>query len=427
MPTEPHPTGEKIPEFLISLGKKARAAAARNAYADPMDRDRALELMLESLKAARARILAGNEKDMAQARENGMSPPLLKRLEITPSVLDTMEKRLAAIATQSDPVGRLRLDQTMPSGLQVQQISTPLGVIGMIYESRPNVTTDAAAVCVRSGNAAILKGGSEAIESNRVIVEALRNGLESSKLSADSVQLIDQTGHHVVRQFLAMQHYVDALIPRGGRRLIEEVETYSRIPVIRHYDGICHLYLAEDAPEEMAIALTINSKCQRPEVCNALETLLVDAACAERLLPPLARALAEQHVELRGCPVARRICPEMLPATEEDWSTEYLDAILSIRVVQNFQEAIEHIETFGSRHTDGIVTNNNALAADFVRQVDSASVLINASTRLSGGEAYGLGGVIGISTGKLHARGPVAAEHLVSYKWVAYGQGHLRK
>lgn len=426
IPTSPHRTDPSIPEALIQLGKKARAAAMANATATPVDRDTAIQRMLEALRAAREPILQANQIDVARAEAKGMAAPLLKRLTLTKASLDSMERRLLAISEQSDPVGRMRLDQTMPSGLHVQQVTTPLGVIGMIYESRPNVTTDAAGVCIRSGNAVILRGGSEAIESNRAILAALHSGLEASPLPPDSIQLLDQPGHKVVRQFLAMHTFVDALVPRGGPRLIEEVETHSRIPIIRHYDGICHLYIAEDADEAMAVALTVNSKCQRPEVCNALETLLIDAGCAKRLLPPIVQALSAQRVELRGCPITRSICPALLPATEEDWATEYLDATLSIRVVRGLHEAVAHIEAYGSHHTDGIVTNTNALAQDFVQQVDSASVLVNASTRLSGGEAYGLGGVIGISTGKLHARGPVAAEHLTTYKWIAYGKGHLR-
>jgi len=308
----------------------------------------------------------------------------------------------------------------------VEKISVPLGVVGIIYEARPNVTTDAAAVCLKSGNAVILRGGSESLHSNLVLADAMSATLQENGLPADALQIIRTAGHESVEALLRMDAYIDVLIPRGGKGLIKAVAQGTRIPVIKHYEGICHLYLAPDAPAEMAIALALNSKLQRVEVCNALETLLVDEQAASRLLPALVQAFREKGVELRGCEAARRLCPEIAVATEEDWRTEYLAPILSMRIVQDMDQAIEHINTYGSGHTDAIVTQNVRWAHRFTAAVDSGSVLVNASTRLSGGGDYGMGAVVGISTDKLHARGPVGVQELTSYKWVVYGDGHLR-
>ncbi|HAH87385.1 MAG TPA: glutamate-5-semialdehyde dehydrogenase, partial [Armatimonadetes bacterium] len=305
------------------------------------------------------------------------------------------------------------------------RVSVPLGVIGIIYESRPNVTTDAAAVCIKSGNAVILRGGSEAIRTNTLLAEIMQNAAVSCGVPADAVQIIGTTDRSAVGELLQQEKYVDVIIPRGGKSLIERISRESRIPVIKHYEGICHQYVAADADAEMAVSVVVNSKCQKVEVCNALETLLIDAECAGRILPSLAEALRERGVELRGDEQSRAIAP-MEKAAREDWAAEYLAPILSIRIVRGVDEAIDHINTWGSGHTDGIITGSLATSNRFIAGVDSASVLVNASTRLSGGGDYGMGAVVGISTDKLHARGPVGPEELTSYKWVAVGDGHLR-
>jgi len=314
----------------------------------------------------------------------------------------------------------------MPSGLRVEKIAVPIGVIAMIYEARPNVTTDAAAVALKSGNTVILKGGSESLRTNRVLAGAMRSAAVEAGLPEDAVQLLDSADHEAVRELLRQEKFIDLIIPRGGKSLIRAVSEGTRIPVLKHYDGICHLYIAEDADPDMAVSLTVNSKCQRVEVCNALETLLADAASAPRILPLVAEALKKQGVEIRGCPETRAILPDCLPATEQDWDTEYLAPILSIRIVHGIEEAMAHIARHGSGHTDGIITSSLELSRRFIAGVDSASVLVNASTRLSGGGDYGLGAVVGISTDRLHARGPVGPAELCTYKWVAVGNGQLR-
>ena len=315
---------------------------------------------------------------------------------------------------------------TNPNGLQVFKKSVPLGVIGIIYESRPNVTTDAAGVCIKSGNAVILRGGSEALQTNTLLADAMIEGAVSAGLPQYAIQIIRTSGHDAVSELLTMDDYVDVLIPRGGKGLIKRIAEGTRIPVIKHYDGICHLYIADDADQEQAVKIAVNSKCQSIQVCNALETLLIDKHCAEHILPLIKAAFDSNAIELRGCEETQKILKDVIPATEDDWYTEYLAPILSIKIVKGIDEAIEHINHYGSGHTDGIVTQSLSSAHKFEQQVDSASVLINASTRLSGGGDYGLGSVIGISTDKLHARGPVGPNELTTYKWVVYGNGHLR-
>ena len=330
------------------------------------------------------------------------------------------------MAQRTDPLNRVLEGHTNPAGLRVYKKSVPLGVIGIIYESRPNVTTDAAGVCIKSGNAVILRGGSEAFQTNILLTDAMIEGAVNAGLPQHAIQIIRTPGHEAVGELLKMDEYVDVLIPRGGKALIKRIAEGTRIPVIKHYDGICHLYIAEDADPVQAVNLAINSKCQSIQVCNALETLLVDKKCAEHMLPLLRTALDANNIELRGCEETQKILKSISLATEEDWHTEYLAPILSIKIVNGIEEAIDHINNYGSGHTDGIVTQSLNRAHKFEQQVDSASVLINASTRLSGGGDYGLGSVIGISTDKLHARGPVGPDELTSYKWVAYGNGHLR-
>lgn len=406
--------------------KRAKLAAATLAAGCALQRTAALLAIADELEKERETILAANARDLTAAVERGLSAPLLSRLRIDESTFATMVRRVRSVAVLPDPIDRVLVELTNPEGMLARKVTTPLGVLAMIYESRPNVTTDCAAACLRSGNSVVLRGGSEALQTNIAVTDCVRRSLAKTDIPPDAVQLLAQPGHEAVDCLLRMNRYVDMLIPRGGRSLIKKVEENSRIPLMRHYDGICHQYLAADAAEAMAVEVVVNSKCQRLEVCNALETLLVDAASATRLLPPVCAALQARGVELRGCEHARAIIPALLPATEEDWRTEYLNAILSIRIVDGIAAATEHIRTYGSGHTDGIVTASEDKASEFVRLVDSSSVLINASTRLSGGEAYGMGAVVGISTGKLHARGPVGPAELTSHKWVAWGKGHLR-
>ena len=337
-----------------------------------------------------------------------------------------MAEGIRQVVALPDPVGRVLEGHTMPSGLQVKRLSIPIGVIAIIYEARPNVTTDAAAVALKSGNAVILKGGSESLRTNMVLAAAMRSAACEAGLPEDAIQLIESTDRAAVAELLRQEEFVDLIIPRGGKSLIKAISEGTRIPVLKHYDGICHLYAACDADSEMTASLVVNSKCQRVEVCNALESLLIDSASAVRLLPVVAAALREKGVELRGCPRCLALDPDFLPATEEDWSTEYLGPVLSVKIVDGINEAMDHIARYGSGHTDGIITDSLELAETFVAGVDSASVLVNASTRLSGGGDYGMGAVVGISTDKLHARGPVGPAELCTYKWVAVGNGQTR-
>lgn len=411
---------------VLEIGRRARAAAHELATVSGESRQRAIAAMPDKLTAVREQLQRANEADLADARSAGLAEPMLKRLEISPKVFEYMRDRLAEVAALPDPVGRVLEGQVRPNGLQVEKVSVPIGVIGIIYESRPNVTTDAAAVCLKSANAVILRGGSESIRTNIVLADAMIAALGENGLPTDSIQIVRTTNRSAVGDLLKLDKYVDVIIPRGGKGLIERVTRDSLIPVIKHYEGICHQYLAPDADEDMAISLVINSKCQRVEVCNALETVLVDQASADRLLPGLADALTRNGVEIRGCERTCELVDVAVPATEGDWGTEYLASIVSIRIVDDQAQAMAHIRTYGSGHTDGIVCQSLARAQDFVAGVDSASVLVNASTRLSGGGDYGLGAVVGISTDKLHARGPVGPDELTSYKWVVYGSGHIR-
>ena len=386
----------------------------------------ALDRMAGKVLARREEIFAANAADLAAAPD--LTPAFRKRLQITDKVFDYIVRRLQEAAALPDPVGRVLEGRTMPSGLQVRRVAVPMGVIAIIYEARPNVTTDAAAVALKSGNAVILRGGSESLRTNKVLAAAMREAAAESGLPEDAVQLVESTDHAAVAELLKQEQYIDLIIPRGGKSLIRAIAEGTRIPVLKHYDGICHQYIAEDADTEMAVKVVVNSKCQRVEVCNALETLLVDAKAAPRVLPAVAAALKQQQVELRGCPETRALlgaemCGE---ATEEDWRTEYLAPVLSIRIVHGIEEAMDHIAVYGSGHTDGIITSSLALAERFTNCVDSASVLVNASTRLSGGGDYGMGAVVGISTGKLHARGPVGPAELCTCKWIAVGNGTLR-
>jgi len=411
--------------MIARMAEDARLAGRILGTLPGRQRTEALLAMSGELEAAKSAVMAANEQDAAEAAAAGLAGPLLQRLKLSDKTFRYMADRLAAVADLPDPLGVITKGHTRPSGLRVQRISVPLGVIGIIYESRPNVTTDAAAVCIKSGNAVILRGGSEALRTNTLLADIMAGAAAKAGLPEKSVQIVRTPDREAVGELLKQEKFIDVIIPRGGKSLIERISSESRIPVIKHYDGICHQYIAADADTDMAIAVVINSKCEKVEVCNALETLLVDAAAAERILPAVSAALKAQGVELRGCPRARAVV-DMAPADETDWSTEYLSAVISIKVVDGVDAAIDHINVYGSGHTDGIITASLDQAERFVAGVDSASVMVNASTRLSGGGDYGLGAVVGISTDKLHARGPVGPEELTSYKWVAYGQGHLR-
>ncbi|MHB9022928.1 MAG: glutamate-5-semialdehyde dehydrogenase [Armatimonadota bacterium] len=412
--------------MITEMARAAREAGRKLGTLSSAARTAALRAMADALVAQKTQILAANEADVAAAQTDGLTGPLLQRLRLSEKTITYMYDRLSEAALLPDPLGLVTRGHVRPSGLRVQRVSVPLGVIGIIYESRPNVTTDAAGTCMKSGNAVILRGGSEALRTNVLLAETMAGAAESVGVPSGAIQIIRTADRAAVGELLKQDRYIDVIIPRGGKSLIERITAESRIPVIKHYDGVCHQYVAADADTDMAVAVVVNSKCEKVEVCNALETLLVDAAAAGRALPALAAALREQGVELRGCPRTRAIV-DMLPATDEDWVTEYLAPILSVKIVDGIDDAIEHINTYGSGHTDGIITGSLAHADRFVAGVDAASVMVNASTRLSGGGDYGQGAVVGISTDKLHARGPVGPEELTTYKWVAYGKGHLRQ
>ncbi len=402
----------------------ARAAARELRTVSGRCRSAALALMADKLLKYKDDVFAANKADIDAAPE--LTDAFRKRLLVTEKIFNYMLNRLQEAAALPDPVGRVLEGRTMPSGLQVRRVAVPIGVVAIIYEARPNVTTDAAAVALKSGNAVILKGGSESLRTNRVLAKAMQEAAVEAGLPGNIVQLLDAPGHEAVTELLKQEKYIDLVIPRGGKNLIRAVAENTRIPVLKHYDGICHQYIAADADTEMAVSLVVNSKCQRVEVCNALETLLVDKLAAERVLPAVAAALTAEGVELRGCAGTCKLIPGCVPAVEADWDTEYLAPVLSVRIVDGVAEAIEHISQHGSGHTDGIITSSLALAEAFTVGVDSASVLVNASTRLSGGGDYGMGAVVGISTDKLHARGPVGPAELCTSKWIATGNGTLR-
>ena len=410
---------------IEEIASKAKAAAAALRSIPPEKRADALNRMAGKLAEVREAVLAANAEDMREASH--LSAAFRKRLCVDDKVFQYMSKRLKEAAALPDPVGRILEERTMPSGLHVKRVAVPIGVIAMIYEARPNVTTDAAAVTLKSGNAVILKGGSESLRTNLVLAEAMRSAAKEAGLPEDAIQLIPTTDRAAVAELLKLDQYIDLVIPRGGKSLIKAIAEGTRIPILKHYDGICHQYVAADADPEMAVNLTVNSKCQNVAVCNALETLLVDSALPDSTLQKIADALRANGVEIRGCERFRARVPGCKAAAEEDWDTEYLDAILSIKVVDGIGEAVKHIAEHGSGHTDGIITQSKELAAKFTAMVDSASVLVNASTRLSGGGDYGMGAVVGISTGRLHARGPVGPAELCTYKWIAEGTGQLRK
>ncbi|MBV1878877.1 MAG: glutamate-5-semialdehyde dehydrogenase [Pseudomonadales bacterium] len=414
---------------MQSMGIAARAASIEINRASTQQKNQALEHIARQIGDQREMLMAENSKDLQAAKENGISDAMLDRLTFTEARFDTMLAGLRQVAGLNDPVGVITDLAYQPSGIQVGKMRTPLGVVGIIFESRPNVTIDAASLCLKSGNASILRGGSEAIHSNQALATCIQAGLQSAGLPADVVQLVPTTDRAAVGELITMSAYVDVIIPRGGLSLTQRIANEATIPVIKHLDGICHVYLDDDAKEQMAIDIAYNAKCNRYAVCNAMESLLVSAKVAKSILPKLATRYIEAGVELRGCPETVNLLAErcdVTPATEADWATEYVAPILSIKIVPGLDQAISHINRYGSKHTDSIVTENYSSSQRFIREVDSSSVMINASPRFSDGLEYGLGAEIGISTDKLHARGPVGLEGLTSQKYVVFGAGHVR-
>ncbi|WP_134565482.1 glutamate-5-semialdehyde dehydrogenase [Pseudomonas aeruginosa] len=418
---------ESVLDYMSRLGRDARAASRLLARAATAQKNRALLAAADALDAARAELSHANEQDLAAGRANGLEPAMLDRLALTPARIDDMIEGLRQVATLPDPIGEIRDMRYVPSGIQIGKMRVPLGVVGIIYESRPNVTIDAASLCLKSGNATILRGGSEAIHSNQAIARCIQQGLAEAGLPAAAVQVVETTDRAAVGALISMPEYVDVIVPRGGKGLIERISREAKVPVIKHLDGICHVYIDVAADLDKAIRVADNAKTQRYAPCNTMETLLVHAGIAEQVLPPLATIYREKGVELRGDAATRALLgADVLEATEEDWRTEYNAPILSIRIVDGLDAAIEHINTYGSQHTDAIITENFSDARRFLAEVDSASVMVNASTRFADGFEYGLGAEIGISTDKLHARGPVGLEGLTSEKYVVFGDGHAR-
>ncbi|QSA99069.1 glutamate-5-semialdehyde dehydrogenase [Methylococcus sp. EFPC2] len=411
---------------MQAIGARARLASRLMSRAETAAKNRALLAIAQSLENRSDYLIAENAKDLQAGRAKNLDDAMLDRLALSEKNIGTMADGLRQIAALPDPVGEITGLSYRPSGIQVGKMRVPLGVIGIIYESRPNVTADAAGLCLKSGNACILRGGSESIHSNRAIAAYIRSGLLETGLPEDAVQLIATTDRAAVGELLRLDKHVDVIVPRGGKSLIERIMAESRIPVIKHLDGICHVYIDDKADREKAIRIVLNAKTQRYGVCNALETLLVAEGVAKDILPELAGLLREKGVELRGCARTRALVDACLAATEEDWDTEYLAPILSIRVVAGLDEALEHIHTHSSQHTEAIVTEDYTRARRFLREVDSSSVMVNASTRFADGYEYGLGAEIGISTDKLHARGPVGLEGLTTQKYIVLGDGQIR-
>jgi glutamate-5-semialdehyde dehydrogenase len=416
-----------VHSYMHGVGRQARVAARAMARAATAAKDAALLAMAQAIERDADRLLEANGEDAAAARAKGLDAALVDRLTLTRKSITAMAAGLREIAQLRDPVGEVSGLCFRPSGIQVGRMRVPLGVVAIIYEARPNVTADAAGLCLKAGNAAILRGGSEAIRSNQAIAACVREGLGSAGLPQDAVQVIETTDRAAVGELITMTDYVDIVVPRGGKGLIERIAAEARIPVLKHLDGVCHVYIDERADVEQAISIADNAKTQRYGTCNTMETLLVHRTIAAQVLPPLSRIYLDKGVELRGCPRARAIVPQMKEASEEDWYAEYLAPILSVRVVDDLDQAMDHIASYGSQHTDAIVTQDYARAQRFLREVDSSSVMVNASTRFADGFEYGLGAEIGISTDKLHARGPVGLEGLTSQKFIVLGSGQVRQ
>ncbi|MCP4126021.1 MAG: glutamate-5-semialdehyde dehydrogenase [Gammaproteobacteria bacterium] len=417
---------QDINRYMRDVGRRARDASRVLAAASTAEKNSALLAIADDIDRARAALIQENQKDMQAGADKGLDAALLDRLELTPARIDSMIEGLRQIAALPDPIGEIFDMSYRPSGIQVGRMRVPLGVVGIIYESRPNVTADAAALCLKSGNATVLRGGSEAFHSNQAIAGIIQRALEKSGLHADAVQVVATTDRAAVGMLISMPEYVDVIIPRGGRGLIERISNDARVPVIKHLDGICHSYIDDEADLEKALQVTFNAKTQRYGTCNTLETLLVAEGIAEALLPELGGMLLEKGVELRGCETTMGLIGQATAASAEDWDTEYLAPILSIKVVKDLDEAIEHINRHSSGHTESIITENYTRARRFLREVDSSSVMVNASTRFADGFEYGLGAEIGISTDKFHARGPVGLEGLTSVKFIVFGDGHIR-
>ncbi|HKK15846.1 MAG TPA: glutamate-5-semialdehyde dehydrogenase [Gammaproteobacteria bacterium] len=416
-----------IRQYIQQIGQQARQASRLMARADTETKNRALQTIADIIEERQAALLEANQQDLHTATESGLDMALLDRLELNEERVQAMANGLRQVAELEDPIGRVTDLHKRPSGIEVGRMRVPLGVIGIIYESRPNVTADAAGLCLKSGNATILRGGSEALRSNQAIASCIQTGLERAGLPRAAVQVIETTDREAVGELLRMQEYVDVIVPRGGKGLIERVSAEARMPVIKHLDGICHVYIDDEADIDMAVNIAYNAKTQRYGTCNTMECLLIAAPVARAVLEKLAPMYRKAHVEIRGCDKSRAIIPDIKPATEDDYRTEYLAPVMSLKIVDSLDAAIEHIEEYGSQHTDSIVTENAEKAARFLREVDSSSVLVNASTRFADGYEYGLGAEIGISTDKFHARGPVGLEGLTSQKFVVYGHGQIRQ
>jgi glutamate-5-semialdehyde dehydrogenase len=410
---------------MREMGQRARAAARELARAATDAKNQALAAMAASLRSHTAEILKANSADVAQAKKDGCDAAFVDRLSLTPALVEQMAAGVEQVAALPDPVGAISERVKRPTGIEVAKMRVPIGVIGIIYESRPNVTADAAALCLKAGNACILRGGSEALESNRAIAASVRTGLKAARLPEAAVQLVDTTDRAAVGELITMREYVDIIVPRGGKELIERLARESRIPMIKHLDGVCHVYIDDSADPEMAVRIADNAKTQRYGTCNTMETLLVAEGIAAKVLPSISRIFESKGVEMRGDPASLRFVSGK-PASENDYYTEWLAPIVSIRVVQGLDEAIEHIAKYGSQHTDAIVAEDSSRAERFLREVDSSSVMWNASTRFADGYEYGLGAEIGISTDKLHARGPVGLEGLTTQKYVVLGHGEIR-
>jgi glutamate-5-semialdehyde dehydrogenase len=419
-----------IKHYMNEVGQRARMASRAMARADTGAKNRALSLIAAAIRREADALRAANHKDLEAARANGLAPAMLDRLTLSDKAIATMAEGLEQIVALPDPIGEISNMKYRPTGIQVGQMRVPLGVIGIIYEARPNVTVDAAGLCIKSGNATILRGGSEAIHCNQALAKLVKEGLAGAGLPENAVQIVETTDRAAVGEMITMPQYVDVIVPRGGKGLIERLMKESKVPMIKHLDGICHVYIDDQADIEKALKIAFNAKCHRYGTCNTMETLLVGRGIAPKVLPPLAELYGTKHIELRGDEESCAILvgyPYLEAATEEDWRTEYLAPILAVKIVDGLDQAIEHINTYSSQHTDSIVTEDYSRAMRFLREVDSASVMINASTRFADGFEYGLGAEIGISNDKLHARGPVGLEGLTSLKYVVFGHGEVRE
>lgn len=419
-------TDLSVKQYMQSLGKRAREASQLVASADGQTKNKALDAIAQSIQDSQKTLTDANKIDMQAGHASGLAAALLDRLELTPARIEAMATGLRQVATLPDPIGEITDMKFQPSGLQIGKMRVPIGVIGIIYESRPNVTADAAALCLKSGNATVLRGGSEAINSNIAIAACIQQGLNVAGLPDDAVQFVETTDRAAVLELIQMQEYIDVVIPRGGKGLVQRISEDARVPVIKHLEGLCHVYIDEFADIDMAVSVALNSKTYRYGICGSMETLLVSESVASEVLPVLNQKLIEKGVEVRACEKTKKVLPDAIDANDEDWVTEYLAPVLSIRTVDSMQQAMDHIKRYGSGHTDAIITANLDHARKFTRQVDSSSVMVNAATCFADGFEYGLGAEIGISTDRLHVRGPVGVEGLTTQKYVVYGEGTTR-